>query len=397
MPAWSAVAVVAALTAVCALGQTPARATSAANACDGATGRVLRVGPGQMLATPSAAAAAAQAGDVIQIAAGDYRGDVATWRANSLTICGMGGRARLFADGRSAQGKAIWVIAGANVVVEGIEFREATVPDQNGAGIRAEGGDLTVRDCGFFDNDEGILGGDGGVIVIDRSEFARNGFGDGQSHNLYIGAAKRLVVTASFFHEAKVGHNFKSRAQETRIENSYFMDGPSGTSSYLADFPNGGIVVLRGNLFHKGPKAQNATAIAYGQEGLKGATHTLEMVHNTIVMTRGGGSYVAAAAGTQRLELTANLFAGSGGPQLIGGGILSSAVIERNNLAAAASSFSGADNISAPNFWPNAALQARAGLPSVLDPTYTTDAPQPLVLRALISSPRMTGALQRSR
>ena len=54
--------------------------------------------------------------------------------------------------------------------------------------------------------------------MIDRSEFARNGHGDGQSHNLYIGEANRLIVTASFFHNAKIGHNFKSRARETHIE-----------------------------------------------------------------------------------------------------------------------------------------------------------------------------------
>jgi hypothetical protein len=356
---------------------------------------VLTVGPGKAYATPSAAAAVAQAGDVVKITAGDYRGDVATWNASDLTICGVGGRARLFADGKSAQGKAIWVIAGANAVIENVEFRNVTVPDQNGAGIRAEGGNLTVRNCGFFDSDEGILGGDGGAIVIDRSEFARNGFGDGQSHNIYIGAATRLVVTSSFFHEAKIGHNFKSRAKETRIENSYFMDGPSGTSSYLADFPNGGLVYLRGNLFHKGPNADNAVAIAYGQEGLKWATNTMEMVHNTVVMTYPGGGFIVAPGGTQSLNLTANLFAGTGNPRLVGGGVASGAVAQQSNLIAAAGNFSGADSVGSPNFWPSAVLQL--GLPSVLDPNYANDAPQPFVLRPLGSAARVIGALQASR
>ena len=46
--------------------------------------------------------AAAQSGDTIRISAGDYRGSaaVAQWTAGNLTICGVGGRARLFADGR---------------------------------------------------------------------------------------------------------------------------------------------------------------------------------------------------------------------------------------------------------------------------------------------------------
>ncbi|HET7524768.1 MAG TPA: right-handed parallel beta-helix repeat-containing protein [Burkholderiaceae bacterium] len=358
----------------------------------------MLVGPGLPYSVPSAAATVAQAGDVIKISAGDYRGDVATWRANNLTICGIGGRARLFADGKSAQGKAIWVIAGANTVVEGVEFRNVTVADQNGAGIRAEGGDLTVRDCGFFDSDEGILGGsDGAVITIDRSEFARNGFGDGQSHNIYIGAAARLLVTASFFHEAKIGHNFKSRAKETRIENSYFMDGPAGTSSYLADFPNGGAVYLRGNLFHKGPNADNGTAIAFGQEGLKWSTNTLEMLHNTVVMTYSGGGFIVAPAGTQSVKLVGNLLAGAGGPRLIGGGVATSAVTLQSNVTTAASNFAGADNIAAPDFWPNSTVQAQAALPGALDPTYASDTPQPFVLRALSGGARTIGALQSAR
>jgi hypothetical protein len=358
---------------------------------------VLWVGPGKTYPLPSAAAAAAQTGDVIKITAGDYRGDVATWRANNLTLCGVGGRARLFADGKSAQGKAIWVIAGADTVVEGIEFRNVTVPDQNGAGIRAEGGNLTVRNCGFFDSDEGILGGEGGVIVIDRSEFARNGFGDGQSHNIYIGSATRLVVTSSFFHEAKIGHNFKSRAKETRIENSYFMDGPSGTSSYLVNFPNGGVVYMRGNLFHKGPNADNATAIAYGEEGLTWTANTMEMVHNTVVSTYAGGAFINATGGTQSLKLTANVFAGVNSPRLVSGGIAANAVRQQSNLTAAANQFAGADVVASPNFWPSVTLQPQLSMPNTLDPSYVNDAPQPFVLRPLSTSPRLIGALQSSR
>ncbi|MGH6610792.1 MAG: hypothetical protein ACRECQ_11105, partial [Burkholderiaceae bacterium] len=60
---------------------------------------MLNVGPSAQYTTIRAAAAAAQNGDTIHIAAGDYRGDVATWDANNLTICGIGGRAKLIANG----------------------------------------------------------------------------------------------------------------------------------------------------------------------------------------------------------------------------------------------------------------------------------------------------------
>jgi hypothetical protein len=356
---------------------------------------VLLVGPGKSYAVPSAAASVAQPGDVIKISAGDYRGDVATWSDNNLTICGVGGRARLFADGKSAQGKGIWVISGNNVTVEGVEFHNAAVPDRNGAGIRTEpGASLVVRNSGFYDNQNGILASAGAsTISIDRSEFARNGDGDGYSHNIYVHQIDRVTVTASYFHEARIGHNFKSRARETVIENSYFMDGPSGTSSYLADFPYGGKVFLRGNLFHKGPNADNSKAISFGAEGLKNPTNTLEMVHNTVVITRSGGSFLSADGGTQSVKLTANLFAGTGSPTLMTGGYASGNIVQAGNVISVASNIPGASTIASPNFWPNATLQALISLPSVLDANYTREAPAPYTLRA-ISSARKAGALQ---
>ena len=51
--------------------------------------------------------------------------------------------------GKSAESKAIWVIKGNNCRVENIEFSNCRVPDNNGAGIRMEGTNLTVSHCYF--------------------------------------------------------------------------------------------------------------------------------------------------------------------------------------------------------------------------------------------------------
>jgi hypothetical protein len=371
-------------------------------ACDDATGRVLNVGAGKTYATPSAAAVVARDGDIVKIAAGDYSGDYATWTANNLTICGEGGRARLFANSAIPNGKAIWVIRGNDATVDTIEFHNAKVPDQNGAGIRTEGINLTVINSGFYDNENGILGGlsTASTLTINRSEFARNGFGDGFSHNLYINNIGRLNVKASFFHEAKVGHNLKSRARVNAIENSYFMDGPSGNSSYLADFSNGGDVYLRGNLFHKGPNAENTSAaIAYGQEGLSNPVNKLTMIHNTIVMQRASGNfggYVVTPNNTQTIRLTANLLASTGNPALIVGGFNPSNAIQQSNFTTSASSVPGADDIAAPNFWLNAALLPQIELATPIDATYSRDAAQPYQMRTLIAPKRFIGALQAS-
>ena len=365
---------------------------SAGAACNTATGRVLQVGPGRTYTVPSAAAAVAQAGDVIKIDGGDYRGDVASWTVNNLTICGMGTRARLFANGNNARGKGLWVVSGANITIDNIEFRDTTVPDRNGAGIRAEHtGDLRIINSGFYDNENGILANAGSAtITIESSEFARNGRGDGYTHNIYVNQIDRLTVNSSYFHEARVGHNLKSRARESIIQNSYFMDGPTGTSSYLADFPNGGRVYLRGNLFHKGPLAENNNAIAYGMEGLSNPSTSLELVHNTVAITRSGGAYLSVAGGAS-VTLSANLFAGTGNQALFATSF--SNVTQSNNVNSVAANLAGATNISSPNFWPNAALQALIALPGVPDATYTRDAPTPYASRA-ISGSRKAGALQ---
>jgi hypothetical protein len=380
-----------------ACGAPTARAADASiqASCD-RPGRVLEVGPGKSLAVPSAAAAVARSGDVVRITAGDYRGDVATWTASHLAICGVGGRARLFADGRSAQDKALWVIAGSDVEIDGIEFHGVKVPHRNGAGIRAEhGGNLAIRNSGFFDNENGILGGHAGsTVTIERSEFARNGYGDGYSHNLYIGDVDRLTVTDSFFHEAKVGHNLKSRARETRLENSYLMDGPTGSASYLADFPNGGIVHLRGNLFHKGPNAENETAIAYGAEGLKWPENTFEMVHNTVVSTYRGGWFLFVAGGTASTRLTANWLASAGRTELLTGGFERSRIVQAHNVVSTAADLQGASRIESPRFWSDGALPKKMQLDTVADPTYRHDAPLPFRRRPLTGSVRIAGALQ---
>ena len=111
--------------------------------------RTLTVGPGKMFATPSAAARVALRGDLVLIDAGVYDRDVAIWRASNLAIRGVGGIARLKSRGMTAGKKAIWIIAGDNAVIENIEFSGAIVPDHNGAGIRLEGTNLTVRNSIF--------------------------------------------------------------------------------------------------------------------------------------------------------------------------------------------------------------------------------------------------------
>jgi len=275
---------------------------------------VLVVGPGKARTRPRMAAQDARDGDIIEIAAGVYPRDAAVWTQNNLTIRGVGGRAHLRADGAYAQGKGIWVIKGANTTIENIEFSGARVPDENGAGIRQEGPNLTVRNCYFHDNENGILTGANAdsEVVIENSEFGNNGHGDGQTHNMYIGEVKRFTLRASYSHHAKIGHNVKSRARENFILYNRIMDEQTGTASYDVDLPNGGLAYVIGNVMQKGPHADNNTLVAYGKEGLPYPANELYVVNNTLVNDFPGGDFVSAAPGTKAVKVVNNIFAGAG-------------------------------------------------------------------------------------
>ncbi len=67
---------------------------------------------------------------------------------------------------------------------------------------------------------------------------------------------------------------------------------------------------------------------------------------------------------------------------------------QSQNVFDVAANIPGATNVSAPNFWPNATLQARIGLSGVPDATYVNDTPRPFVLRAIGGGSRVAGALQ---
>ena len=278
----------------------------------GAGPRTWRVGPDRSLTTPSAAAAVARDGDTVLIDAGTYVGDVATWTQDDLTLRGVGGRAHLRAGGKSAQGKAIWVIAGDRTRVDRIEFSGAAVPDQNGAGIRQEGVGLSVSRSWFHHNQDGILSGASpdSDIVIRRSRFFRNGGGDGYTHNLYIGAVRSLTVSGSYLWGADVGHELKSRAATNTIVGNRINDRDA-TASYSIDLPEGGRSLVAGNVIIQGPRSENSTLVSYGAEGLTQDSTRLWVVNNTFVNRRSAGTFVGLAAGS-RATLRNNLLVGPG-------------------------------------------------------------------------------------
>jgi len=98
-----------------------------------AAARTLQVGPGKQFSLPSAAAAQALDGDLIQIAPGRYV-DCAVWRANNLVITGMGLPQDTVIADKSCSGKGLFLTNGTGITVRNLTLTGARVPDKNGAG-----------------------------------------------------------------------------------------------------------------------------------------------------------------------------------------------------------------------------------------------------------------------
>ncbi|WP_317202955.1 right-handed parallel beta-helix repeat-containing protein [Janthinobacterium sp.] len=286
---------------------------------------VLQVGSGMAYPAPCAAIAAARPGDTIEIDARTvYKGDTCRIATNFLTIRGVNGRPRIDAAGKAAEGKGVWVISGEGVTVENVEIFGARVADRNGAALRVEGKNFTLRRSFLHDNENGLLSGASpdSHILIENCEFGHNGDGSGQSHNVYVGKVANLSFQANYSHDANVGHNLKSRARSNSILYNRFSSGApgeagstaSGKPSYEIDLPDGGIAYVMGNVIQQPAENENSAMLAFGEEGASNPEHALYVVNNTFLNDdKAHGTFIKVGAKVAAPALLVNnIFAGVG-------------------------------------------------------------------------------------
>jgi len=273
--------------------------TTKASAQSGATlpsdPATMVVGPQEKITTITEAAKRARDGDIIEIRPGEYRGQPAIWTQNKLVIRGSGVRPVMIADGKDAEGKAIWVVRGGNVRIENIEFRGARVASGNGAGIRFERGHLTIHRCAFFDNEMGILTANFPEMTLEvsDSEFAAAPHHAGDLHHLlYVGAIGRFELSGSRFEQAYLGHLVKSRARENHVRYNLLVDGPDGRASYELEFPNGGVAYVVGNVIGQSAGTDNPVLVSYGAEGTRWPENAIFLAHNTLLNDFHAGTFL---------------------------------------------------------------------------------------------------------
>ena len=248
---------------------------------------VLTVGSGQQFATVKAAVAASHDGDTLYVQAGTYLDDFSVINTK-ISIIGVGGMVHFVADEAIPNGKA-FLVTNTDVTLDHLEFSGAHVSDDNGSGVRYQGGNLTITNSYFHDNQEGLLAGGehpGGAINIQSSEFSHNGMSNGLSHNIYVGEVDNFTISGSYLHDAEVGNELKSRAATTVVVNNRIADDNS-TASYSIDLPNNGDATIKNNIIQQGPNTENPAIIEYGAGINKGFAlwpdSSLSIEGNTII------------------------------------------------------------------------------------------------------------------
>ena len=259
-------------------------------------------------------------GDTVEIDNGFYENDKqVTWTNNNLLIRGIGGTPILKAGDiiatDNSNGKGIFVIKGNNTTIEDIEFTNAKVIDNNGAGIRQEGSNLIVSKCTFSGNEMGILAGgtiQNCTILIEFCKFFNCGSTNnpGYQHNIYINHIDTLIFRFNYSYDATAqGHEFKSRASNNYILYNIISNYTSEDSRNI-DIPNGGTAVLIGNIIEQNQNSANSNIIGFGLEGLTNPPpHNLWLTNNTIINKKSTGSFINTA-NIDTLYLKNNVFAG---------------------------------------------------------------------------------------
>lgn len=237
------------------------------------------------LALAEALARAAD-GDTIELLPGRYVEPLLI-EGRRLTLRGVGAvMPQIDGGGKRRESPGLWTIRGGEVTLQNLEFRGARSIDGSGAGVRLEGGRLTVLGCSFVDNEQGLFAAHDAAtqLRISGSVFAAAPkVVGGLFHLINIGRIALFEVSASRFQNGFEGHLIKSRARENRIAYNFINDGVHGAASYQIELAHGGRATVIGNVIAQGLEARNQVLLAYGSEGRVWDDNALFVAHNTFI------------------------------------------------------------------------------------------------------------------
>lgn len=257
------------------------------------------------------AAQRVQPDGLILMRRGDYR-QAAHFRTEGVHLLAEPG-ARLLDT--ATEGKGALVVS-ASITVEGLECAGIRVDDGNGACLRQNGGDVTLLGVHFHHAQMGVLTGhQGGDVRIHDSYFHSSG-ADGRGslgHNIYVNSGQLSFVRSWSLMARNAGHELKSRAAHTRMEDC-LVASVNARDSRLVDIPDGGVLEISGCVLGEGPRSENADMIAYGLEIRDGRPrhpeNTIRLSGNTLYADRPQGGRLLNAVHADSIEARDNVAVG---------------------------------------------------------------------------------------
>jgi hypothetical protein len=198
------------------------------------------------------------------------------------------------------------VIEGASANFDGIGFYNTRTnfsggQSSNEAGIRHEGVNLTIRNCYFENNLNGILGTSRngvngelhGDLLVKNSIFLNNGDQDGagQEHQIYF-TGRSATVDQSRFTNSGYGHSVKTIVDiGTIVTNSIINDNGAPANSAI-NATGGGTLTITGNIITKSAEAQNLYFVYYQALRDGGVPGAINISGNTFTSLKPAGSNV---------------------------------------------------------------------------------------------------------
>lgn len=260
----------------------------------------LEVGPGKAFPRIEAALTAAKSGDTIRVFPNPsgYAKTALLIRKDHIKIEAAGEKIVLDGEGFVYSGEGATPRAiiqfdpqAAGSSINGFTLKNAHNASHNGAGVRINGApDVTVQDCEMTANDMGIMS-NGATAVnqrIDHCHIHHNGAPEdpGYNHNLYLGGWS-VTVSKSEIHDALTGHDLKSRAHFTLIQDCSLHDSANREIDLVeADEttkPNSNAVVLNCQI-NKVSNGGNGNIIHFGRE--KGSRNGTIYIIGTTITTQ---------------------------------------------------------------------------------------------------------------
>ncbi|HUW85235.1 MAG TPA: DNRLRE domain-containing protein, partial [Phycisphaerae bacterium] len=139
-------------------------------------------------------------------------------------------------------------------VIENLEFRNLRGFDvlysTNAAACYVTGDDITIRNCYFHDNDQGLSGATGSDnVLVENCEFYNNGsdLNLGYTHGLYM-MNDDLTVRGCYFHDGYGGMLFKVRCLHHVLEYNWLETDGSEAFVAAASSSNANNGLWRGNV-----------------------------------------------------------------------------------------------------------------------------------------------------